>query len=57
MPSSGVRRKAAPFAHWSPYKITRYHVKLVGAQEIPRPPVDLEGIAGSSKLYGFMGGG
>ena len=54
--SSGTK-KGGPFADWSPYKITRYHVKLVGVKEIPRPPVNLEGIPGSSRLYQFMGGG
>ena len=53
--SSGTK-KGGPFADWSPYKITRYHVKLVGVKEIPRPPVNLEGIPGSSRLYQFMGG-
>ena len=48
--SSGTK-KGGPFADWSPYKITRMWVK-----EIPRPPVNLEGIPASSRLYQFMGG-
>ena len=35
-------KKGGPFADWYPNNITRYHVKLVGAKEIPRPPVDLK---------------
>ncbi|CAB1099369.1 unnamed protein product [Ectocarpus sp. CCAP 1310/34] len=40
---------------WSPYKIANFKMELIGANEIPRPRVDLTGIPGSSKLYQFMG--
>ncbi|CAB1107057.1 unnamed protein product [Ectocarpus sp. CCAP 1310/34] len=43
------------FSSWSPYRIKRFHIKLLGHREIPRPFVDLTGISGSSKLYQFMG--
>lgn len=40
---------------WSAYKIASFKMKLIGAREIPRPPIDLTGISASSKLYQFMG--
>lgn len=40
---------------WSPYKIADFKMMLLGAKEIPRPPINLTGISGSSKLYQFMG--
>lgn len=40
---------------WSPYKVASFEMELIGAKEIPRPPIDLTGIPGSSKLYRFMG--
>lgn len=43
------------FSSWSPYRVKRFHVRQLGFNEIPRPPVELTGIAGSSKLYQFMG--
>lgn len=40
---------------WSPYKVASFKMELIGAKEIPRPPIDLTGIPGSSKLYRFTG--
>lgn len=40
---------------WSPYKVASFKMELIGVKEIPRPPIDLTGIPGSSKLYQFMG--
>ena len=51
--SSGTK-KGGPFADWSPYKITRYHVKL-GVKEIPRPPVNLEGIPEDNRKISSVG--
>ena len=39
------------FATWSPYRIRRVHVKLVGPTDIYRPVVTLTGITGTAKLY------
>lgn len=46
---------AGYFASWSPSKVERFHVRQLGFDEIPRPHVELSGIAGSSMLYRCMG--
>ncbi|CAM9748908.1 unnamed protein product, partial [Ectocarpus sp. 13 AM-2016] len=43
------------FTTWSPYRIKSFEVRKLGPKEIPRPPIDLAGIPGSSKLYFFTG--
>lgn len=43
------------FATWSPYRIAGLHIRQLGFKEIPRPPVVLTGVSGSSDLYQFMG--
>ncbi|CAB1120476.1 unnamed protein product [Ectocarpus sp. CCAP 1310/34] len=43
------------FTTWSPYRIKSFEVRKFGPKEIPRPPIDLTGIPGSSKLYFFTG--
>ena len=45
------------FATWSPYRIQRVHVKLVGPTDIYRPVVTLTGIIGTAKLYHFTAEG
>ena len=43
------------FATWSPYRVRRMHVKLIGLSEIYRPESDLKGIEGIHSMYHFEG--
>lgn len=48
-------KREGHFTTWSPYRINSFQVRKFGPKEIPRPPIDLTGIPGSSKLCQFMG--
>ena len=41
------------FAKWSPYRIRKVHVKLIGKNEIYRPDSELAGIDGTRDMYHF----
>lgn len=43
------------FARWSPYRIRKVHVELIGKDEIYRPGSVLEGIEGTRDMYHFAG--
>ena len=43
------------FAKWSPYRIRKVHVKLIGKNEIYRPGSELAGIDGTRDMYHFAG--
>ena len=43
------------FARWSPYRIRKVHVELIGKNEIYRPCSKLAGIEGTRDMYNFLG--
>ena len=43
------------FAKWTPYRVRRVHVKLIGRHDIYRPTPVLEGIKGTQSMYLFEG--
>ena len=43
------------FAKWSPYRIRKVHVKLIGKNEIYRPGSKLVSIDGTRDMYHFVG--
>ena len=43
------------FATWSPYRMRKVHVELIGMKEIYRPNSILEGIDGTREMYHFAG--
>lgn len=43
------------FASWSPYRIRKVHVEVIGMNEIYRPGSELEGIDGTRKTYHVAG--
>ena len=43
------------FATWSPYRMRKVHVELIGKMEIYRPNSILEGINGTREMYHFAG--
>ena len=43
------------FAKWSPYRIRKVHVKLIGKNEIYRPGSELAGIDGTRDMYHLAG--
>lgn len=43
------------FSTWSPYRVRRIHVKLIGPSEICRPELDLKGVEGTHSMYHFQG--
>lgn len=46
---------ATNFATWSPYRIRRVHVELIGPSAIYRPKPDLKGVEGTHSTYLFVG--
>lgn len=42
------------FASWSPYRIRRIEVRLIGPKEVHRPDFNLEGIKGTMRMYQLM---
>ena len=43
------------FATWSPYRMRKVYVELIGKKEIHRPNSILEGIDGRREMYHFAG--
>ena len=43
------------FAKWSPYRIRKVYMKLIGKNEIYRPGSELAGIDGTPDMYHFAG--
>ena len=43
------------FAKWTPYRVRRVHVKLIGRHDIYRPTPVLEDIKGTQSMYLFEG--
>ena len=43
------------FATWSPHRMRKVHVELIGKKEIYRPNSILEGIDGTRDMYHFVG--
>ena len=43
------------FAKWSPYRMRKVHVRLIGKNEIYRPGSELAGIEGTREMYHFVG--
>ena len=43
------------FAKWSPYRIRKVHVRLIGKNEIYRSGSELAGIEGTREMYHFVG--
>ena len=43
------------FATWSPYRMRKVHVELIGKKEIYRPNSILEGIDGTREMNHFVG--
>lgn len=41
------------FANWSPYRIWKVHVKLIGNEEINRPGSEVAGIEETREMYHF----
>ena len=51
----GYKELADYFATWSPYRIRRVHVKLIGLGAVYRPEQQLKGITGTRDTYLFVG--